>query len=179
MAGNGETFRQHSGSKKKVAKTEPAPPVPPPPPSLPKPEPREVRPPSGEELKRLQQQWPLVVKRIGESHPALRTDLLDSWPQALTETTCEIGFDPEFAGEISEVKRLGATTVQRAVAAELDRQIRVEFVEASGPVRWSHERKSDAPGESVPSTNLRSWEQNPAVREVLEIFHGDVRDVQS
>jgi hypothetical protein len=152
---------------------------PPPPPPLPRPDTLEVKPPSREELKRLQQQWPLVVKRIGESHPALRTDMLDSWPQALTETTCEIGFDPEFAGEINEVKRLGATTVQRAVAAELDRQIRVEFVEASGPVRWSHERKSDEVSESAPTSNLRSWEQNPAVRQVLEIFHGDVRDVQS
>jgi hypothetical protein len=127
----------------------------------------------------LQKEWPDIAQRIGESHPALRTDLLDSWPEQLTETVCIIGFDPEFAGEINEVKRLGQGTVRQAVVAALGRQVRVDFQEASAPVRWSHELKQAPAADGVPTTSLRSWESNPAVRQVLEIFHGDVRDVQS
>jgi len=130
------------------------------------------------DLEHLQKKWPQLVQKIGEKHPVIRTDLLDSWPERLTDTTCSIGFDPEFAGEINEVKRLGYDLVHRAVVAELNRPIRVEFVKAAAPIRWSHQLKHPVPAHTVPSTNLRSWENNPAIRQVLEIFHGDVRDVQ-
>lgn len=130
-------------------------------------------------MERLRAAWPAVVDLLGASHPVLRTDLLDSIPESLTDTCCTIGFDPEFSGEIDEVKRLGVATLQRAVSSELKRQVKIDFCKASGPVRWSHERKQSAASSGAPTANLRSWEKNPAIRQVLEIFHGDVRDVQS
>ena len=53
-------------------------------------------------MERLQAEWPTLVAEIGEAHGWLRTDLLDSWPVEMTDSTCSLGFDPEFAGEIEE-----------------------------------------------------------------------------
>lgn len=118
------------------------------------------------------------MEALGKTHPLLRKNLLDSWPQALTETTCVLGFDPEFSGEIKEVRKTSYDHVHRMIVKRLGRSVKIEFVEADQPVRWSHQNKQEASPDTVPSTNLRSWEKNPAVRQVLEVFHGDVRDVQ-
>ena len=131
------------------------------------------------ELAGLRSAWPSLVERMSEAHPVLRTDLLDSWPERLTESTCAIGFDPEFPGEIGEMQKNGLETVHRVVVHHLTRSVKVEFCVASAPVRWSHHLKKPVTPTGVPSGNLRSWEQNPAIRQVLEVFHGDVRDVQT
>lgn len=129
-------------------------------------------------MERLQAEWPTLVAEIGEAHGWLRTDLLDSWPVEMTDSTCRLGFDPEFAGGIEEVQKRGYSILHDAVVAHIGRKVNIECCLAKEPVRWSHHLKHPQKEGEVPSGNLRAWEAQPAIRQILEVFHGDVRDVQ-
>lgn len=130
------------------------------------------------ELEQLQAEWPQLVTEIGEEHTWLRTDLLDSWPMGISDTTCILGFDPEFAGEIEEVKTRGYRILHDAVVGHIGRKVNIECCISKEPIRWSHELKHPLQPGEIPSGNVRAWEAHPAIKQILEVFHGDVRDVQ-
>jgi len=116
--------------------------------------------------------------------PALRRHLRDSLPVSVSETVLEVGFDPEFAQEIEEVRAMDHGTLHTMFTQLLGRSVRLKFRVLDKPVTWSHVQAGDS-GAEEPSfnpesagTNPREWLKNQTVRRVLEVFNGELVDVQ-
>jgi len=141
-----------------------------------------------DELKALQDSWPELVARCELLQPALKTLLRDSWPVSVTEMELTVGFDPEFATEVEEVKSLDHGALHRMFSEVLGRSIRVGYSRLTHPVSWSHqgaepsEEKGGSEEEAFDSeragNDLKQWQRHPKVRQVLEVFNGDILDVQ-
>jgi hypothetical protein len=140
-----------------------------------------------DELTALQQAWPDLVARCELLQPALKRLLRDSWPVQVSDTVLTIGFDPEFATEVEEVKALDHGALHNMFSELLGRSIRVDYTRLRKPVGWSHtagkengmepDTEEDFDPERA-GRDPRKWQQHPAVRQVLEVFNGDVIDVQ-
>lgn len=138
------------------------------------------------ELAMLRDQWPDLVKKCLVLQPLLKRDLRDSWPMGLSDTTLTIGFDPEFSGLIEEVKLLDHGGLHTLFSRLLQRSVRIEYQVMKQSVTWSHqapETEEAAPDSlefsvETAGTNPDEWIKNPAVRQVLEIFHGDILEIQ-
>jgi hypothetical protein len=141
---------------------------------------------SGEDdLKNLQDHWGELVSHCGMLQPALRGHLRDSWPVAVSETVLDIGFDPEFGAEIAEVRAMDHGSLHGMFSQLLGRSIRLRFQLLDKPVTWSH--VSGAPSEQAASAEFqidqagadpKAWLQNDSVRKVLEMFNGEIVDIQ-
>ncbi len=141
-----------------------------------------------DELAALQEAWPELVARCELLQPALRTLLRDSWPVGISEVELTVGFDPEFANEVEEVKLLDHGALHRMFSEVLGRSIRVGYSRLLRPVSWSHvhqekgeERAEEAEGDfdaERAGNDARQWQRHPKVRQVLEVFNGDILDVQ-
>lgn len=138
------------------------------------------------ELNTLRETWPDLVEKCLVLQPALKRDLRDSWPLEVTETTLIIGFDPEFSGEMEEVKFLDHGGLHSLFSKQLGRSIRIEYRVMNEAVTWSHqapETQEAPPGDQpfsveTAGTNPDEWIKNKSVRQVLEVFHGDIIDIQ-
>jgi len=127
------------------------------------------------ELEDLQGSWAEIVEHCLSVQPALRKDLRDSWPVSVMENTLTIGFDPEFAAEVEEVSMLDHGVLKNFFSRKLGRQIQVKHTVLERPVTWSHEKVGPQPESG---TESKDWTDNPAIRSVLEVFHGDVIEIQ-
>lgn len=134
----------------------------------------------------LRRDWPDLVEKCLLLQPALKRDLRDSWPVELTETHLIVGFDPEFSGVMEEVKLLDHGGLHTLFSKLLGRSIRIDYQVMKESVTWSHhlpeiqaEPVKDNPF-SVESagTNPDEWIKNQSIRQVLEIFHGDIIEIQ-
>ena len=140
-------------------------------------------------LERLRAAWPALMQRCGLVQPMLERYLRDSWPVSLTDTTLVIGFDPEFAGEVDQVRQLERGTLRHLFQRVLGRNVRLDYTVMKESARWSHhpvenptngEPDDDAPFDAESAgLNPRAWLRNDAVRTVLEAFHGDILDIQT
>jgi hypothetical protein len=139
---------------------------------------------SGDELEKLQESWPDLVARSEILQPALRKLLRDSWPVRVEDTVLEVGFDPEFASEITEVQALDHGALHRMFSEVLGRSIRLTYSVLKESVKWSHtapeETETDEGPFSADTAGLdpQAWLKNEKVRQLLEVFHGDILDVQ-
>jgi hypothetical protein len=139
------------------------------------------------ELADLREAWPDIVEKCLVIQPLLRRDLRDSWPLRVTERTLVIGFDPEFSGEMEEVMQLDHGGVHFFFTDKLGRPIRIQYEVMKEAVTWSHHAPSDegvsdenpdaATGANGEKT-ARDWLRNETIRQVLEVFHGDIIDIQ-
>ena len=140
-------------------------------------------------LERLKAGWPEVVGRCGLVQPMLEQFLRDSMPVSLSDTTLVIGFDPEFAGEIDQVRQLERGALRHFFQKVLGRAVHLDYTVLQVPVRWSHHPVSEGDVEDdgepedfnadTAGLNPRAWLRNEAVRTVLEAFHGDIIDIQT
>lgn len=150
-----------------------------------------VSPPSStvdadKELADLREAWPDIVEKCLVIQPLLRRDLRDSWPLRISERTLVIGFDPEFSGEMEEVMQLDHGGLHIFFTEKLGRPIRIDYEVMKEAVTWSHHAPSTeaaevdadaatgANGEKTP----QDWLRNETIRQVLEVFHGDIIDIQ-
>lgn len=118
--------------------------------------------------------------------PLLQRDLRDSWPIAVSQTKVTVGFDPEFSGSMDEVKMIDHGGLHKLFSNLLGRSVQMDYQLMKEPVKWSHhspeppsaretEQKFDAENAG---TNSDEWVKNESVRQVLEIFHGDILEIQ-
>jgi len=138
-------------------------------------------------LEDLRKRWPSVVEGVGVAHPVLQRILRDSWPVSLSATTLLIGFDPEFAGEIEiarQQERAGLRTLFQRV---LGHPVHLDYTTLGEPVRWSHQsvKAAVAPAAGdeafnadAAGLNPQAWLRNESIRQILEVFHGDVVEIQ-
>jgi len=104
----------------------------------------------------------------------------------ITETTLTIGFDPEFSGVMEEVQFLDHGGLHKLFSKILGRSIRIDYEVMKQSVTWSHHEPepvvvaetSQPFSTKVAGNNPEEWVKNEAVRHVLEIFHGDIKEIQ-
>jgi hypothetical protein len=138
------------------------------------------------ELEMLREQWPDLVEKCLILQPLLKRDLRDSWPMHVSDTTLTIGFDPEFSGIMDEVKMLDHGGLHTLFSKLLERSVRIDYQVMTQSVSWSHHApdaetvKETGQTFSVDSAgnNPDEWIKNESVRQVLEIFHGDILEIQ-
>jgi len=141
-----------------------------------------------DDLEKLQTAWPELVDRCRMIQPLIKQQLRDSWPVEVTETRLTVGFDPEFAEEIEVVRQFDHGALHGLFSQLLGRSVRLEYTVLDAPVTWSHldpkaEADTDSKDEEPFSAeraglNPQAWLRNDAVRQVLEVFHGDILKVQ-
>ncbi|MEX2382949.1 MAG: hypothetical protein WD490_11225 [Opitutales bacterium] len=156
-------------------------------PSKPESEPPSLEIDADRELADLRESWPEIVEKCLVIQPLLRRDLRDSWPLRITERTLTIGFDPEFSGEMEEVNQLDHGGLYHFFSDKLGRPVRMEYEVMKEAVTWSHHspgEEADAGEETDVATGAngektpRDWLRNKTIRQVLEVFHGDIIDIQ-
>ncbi|MCX7009549.1 MAG: hypothetical protein NTY53_20280 [Kiritimatiellaeota bacterium] len=135
-------------------------------------------PPAAEdELAKLTREWPKIVAHTGSVILLAKKYLVDARPMSVAGSHVVIGFDPEFASEIANVRNPRTQkVVQNAIRDVLGREVAVEFKvrdAAAMPV---------APPEGTASKGAlkdkRDWHKHPAVNNVLEAFNGDIGEVR-
>lgn len=116
--------------------------------------------------------------------------LRDSWPVSLSETTLRIGFDPEFASEMEQARQWERGGLRGLFQKVLGHPVHLEYTLLDEPVRWSHQRMdADAPASDAAADggafdpeaaglNPQAWLRNETIRTILEVFHGDVMEIQ-
>ncbi|WFB35362.1 hypothetical protein P3T73_14460 [Kiritimatiellota bacterium B12222] len=166
-------------------KAEPPPVVVPDPEPEPEPEPV-ISEAHQAELDALREEWPDVVEKCLVLQPLLKRDLRDSWPLWLTDTALTIGFDPEFSGVMDEVMRLDHGGLHTFFSQRLGRSIRIGYQVMKEAVTWSHHLPEEGQVEKddpefhieTAGDNPKEWVKNPAIRQVIEVFHGDIKEIQ-
>ncbi|MGA0334418.1 MAG: hypothetical protein ACO3N7_09045 [Kiritimatiellia bacterium] len=137
-------------------------------------------------MQALREEWPELVEKCLVLQPALKRDLRDSWPLEVSDTTLVVGFDPEFSGVMEEVKLLDHGGLHHLFSKRLGRSIRIEYRIMKESVTWSHhspeaqvETADDKPFSVENAGNdPEEWIKNESIRHVLEVFHGDIIDIQ-
>jgi DNA polymerase-3 subunit gamma/tau len=160
------------------------------------PVPRTVAPPPAapppaaaaqDDLAKLVQQWPKLVEQIGGVDLMARKYLVDAQPASVVGDHVVIAFDPEFAGEVANVRNPRTQKVVQHVLREaLGRAVAVEFkVGAAAAAPGAPPPATVAPAAAAPSAapkgapkDKRDWHKHPAVNNVLEAFNGDIGDVR-
>lgn len=123
--------------------------------------------------------------------PTLQHILRDSWPTDLSATRLSIGFDPEFAEDLDHARRLDPGSLRHFFQKVLGHPVHIEFSLLDHPVRWSRKAVNpsaastantggDSPAFDSKSAGLnpQAWLRNQTVRDVLEVFHGDIVEIQ-
>jgi hypothetical protein len=130
--------------------------------------------------------------------PLARAYVRDTRPVAITEVTCTLGCDPEFAGHIPYLQHAKCLLAfQRAIADVIGRKVTVHVapLESSqtGPMptdvhipadRKPHpdsadETKTGNLPEAAPELSAkRKWAEDPAVKRTMELFNGRISDVR-
>lgn len=142
-------------------------------------------------LQDLQDRWPDWVEHCSVVQPTLQHILRDSWPVALTKTSLKIGFDPEFAEDIDHARRIDPGGMRHLFQKILGHPVHLEFTLLDRPVRWSHRVVNPSKTQKAPEAetteafdaasaglNPQAWLRNQTVRDVLEVFHGDIVEIQ-
>ena len=144
---------------------------------------KNLAPDPEKELQILTSSWRSLVERASKAAPLSRRYLLDTVPLRVEPTHLVVGFDPEFA---QERKRFDHSTsrmaLARGVEAEIGRllEIRFELLPAgfTKPLPADHAPDSSPKEKSSQRTGELKWYANPAVKEVVEAFNGEIVDVR-
>jgi DNA polymerase-3 subunit gamma/tau len=145
----------------------------------PAPAPRPATPaaPVQDDLAKLTQQWPKLVDHVGSVILLAKKYLMDAQPLSVTASHVVIGFDPEFAAEVENVRNARTQkVVQHALREVLGREVAVEFTVRGAAAAPVTPPEGAAP-QSAPK-DKREWHKHPAVNNVLEAFNGDISDVR-
>jgi len=130
-----------------------------------------------DDLAKLTKAWPKIVEHTGSVILLAKKYLMDARPLSVTGSHVVIGFDPEFAGEVENVRNARTQkVVQHALREVLGREVAVEFAvlgAAAAPVA----PPAGAAASGAPK-DKREWHKHPAVNNVLEAFNGDISDVR-
>ena len=114
--------------------------------------------------------------------------LLDAKPLAVEKNRVVIGFDPQFARKLEQIKiPTYHAAVQKVMVQFLKRPVNVECVlmtgEGAADVPADHTvdkagvPKSSA-GAVTHSKTRQDWHQEPVVRKTLEFFNGSIVDIR-
>ena len=150
--------------------------------------------PAGEELAMLKAEWPSLVERVGRNAVGARAPLRDSQPVAVDALHLTIGFAPEFAEEMANVKspRMRAT-LQHMLKGLLRREVSVVFEPVESLTRVLEAPVAVEPpvadyaispsaqetvaetASTLPRGKTRAeWQQDPQVQAVLDTFNGSI-----
>lgn len=149
-------------------------------------------PDSGAELHQLTGQWHEILDYVGRAAALARSALLDARPTRVTAEEVVIGFDPEFAGNREKMENPRARgALVKKLSQMLGRDVGVRFdvlkVDAEiQPLPADHEPAPSSPEQETggeasgegKKASRADWQEDPAVRKTLEMFHGDVVDVR-
>ena len=138
-----------------------------------------------DDLGKLVQQWSALVEKIGGVDLMAKKYLVDAQPVSVVGDHVVIAFDPEFAGEIANVRNPRTQKVVQHVLREaLGRAVAVEFKvgdAATMPAAPRPPPAAAAPASAAPAggpKDKRDWHKHPAVNNGLEAFNGDISDVR-
>ncbi len=142
--------------------------------------------PPANELEHLTAQWRgEIVERVGRIGTAAlaRNLLLDARPLLVEPMRVVIGFDPEFAGNLTKIQMPHyLKAIQGVLTQFLKRQVNVEFqlIPASAPadVPADHVVEKAGPGDSKGPKSRQDWYKEPVVRKTLEFFNGSIVDIR-
>ena len=162
-------------------------------PSVSKPAPVPARPvapaPAANELDSLTAVWrDQIVERVKREVTMAGIALLDAKPLAVEQNRVVIGFDPQFARKLEQIKiPTYHAAVQKVMVQFLKRPVNVECVlmtgEGAADVPADHTvDKAGAPkssaGAAAHSKTRQDWHQEPVVRKTLEFFNGSIVDIR-
>jgi hypothetical protein len=129
-----------------------------------------------------------IVERVKREVTMAGIALLDAKPLAVEQNRVVIGFDPQFARKLEQIKiPTYHAAVQKVMVQFLKRPVNVECVlmtgEGAADVPADHTvDKAGAPkssaGAAAHSKTRQDWHQEPVVRKTLEFFNGSIVDIR-
>ncbi len=153
--------------------------------SKPSPAPASVK----SELDVLTVQWrDQIVERVKREVALAGVALLDAKPLLVEQNRVVIGFDPQFARKLEQIKiPTYHAAVHKIMVQFLKRPVNVECVlmtgEGSADVPADHTVDKGAgansrAGSAPHSKTRQDWHQEPVVRKTLEFFNGSIVDIR-
>ena len=144
-------------------------------PATPTAAPEAVKKKPRDDLKRLKAAWPQLIDHLSKKLPQAHQYLIDTMPIDVTETHVRIGIDPEFAKEKESLESPRTVAFMRnTLEGFLHRPVSIDFhpmqTHSNNPL------PSDCPAQT--GFNKTAYNNNPAVRMVLETFSGDIEDIR-
>jgi DNA polymerase-3 subunit gamma/tau len=149
----------------------------------PVPKPSPVLAPAKSELDALTAQWrDQIVERVKREVALAGVALLDAKPLLVEQNRVVIGFDPQFARKLEQIKiPTYHAAVHKIMVQFLKRPVNVECVlmtgEESADVPADHTVDKGA-GSAPHSKTRQEWHQEPVVRKTLEFFNGSIVDIR-
>ena len=145
----------------------------------------EKKKPHEDELARLLLLWRKITDHVAKADPLSKSYFLDTAPVGWDGARLTVGFDPEFE---SERERFDSSRTQLALGRAVDRALDLGRLPAVvfRPLREGDPRPpADRLVESSPPAGSPSappgpskWYAHPIVKEVVEIFNGEIVDVR-
>jgi predicted transcriptional regulator len=145
--------------------------------------------PARNELDDLTAQWrDQIVERVKREVTMAGIALLDARPLAVEQNRVVIGFDPQFARKLEQIKiPTYHAAVQKIMVQFLKRPVNVECVlmTGDGAADVPADHTVDKVGAPKPSAGVpthpktrQDWHQEPVVRKTLEFFNGSIVDIR-
>jgi DNA polymerase III gamma/tau subunit len=129
-----------------------------------------------DDLERLKASWPQLIEHLTKGLPSAHQYLIDTAPVNATETHVTIGIDPEFAQEKDSLNNPRTIAyVQKTLKGFLKRAVSVNFQTLEGRAAAAP-LPTDQPAKSA--SDKQQYYDNPAVRNVLETFSGDIEEIR-
>jgi DNA polymerase-3 subunit gamma/tau len=155
-------------------------------PVSPVPKPSPVPAPAKSELDALTAQWrDQIVERVKREVALAGVALLDAKPLLVEQNRVVIGFDPQFARKLEQIKiPTYHAAVHKVLVQFLKRPVNVECVlmtgEGSADVPADHtvDKVAGAKSPAGHSKTRQEWHQEPVVRKTLEFFNGSIVDIR-
>ena len=131
----------------------------------------------------LSRHWVEVSERCGHMSPRITHLLKDAKPVSLEQNRLVIGFDPEFEGDLEQIRQgRNPAAVAKTFSDFIGRPLRVQFIllDASStlPGDMKFPEEQDAELDERRSRSRSEWMQEPLVRQTLEVFDGVISDIR-
>ena len=115
--------------------------------------------------------------------PRITHLLKDAKPVSLEQNRLVIGFDPEFEGDLEQIRQgRNPAAVAKTFSDFIGRPLRVQFIllDASStlPGDMKFPEEQDAELDERRSRSRSEWMQEPLVRQTLEVFDGVISDIR-
>ena len=151
--------------------------------------------------------WTELLDAVGRASPFTRGHLVEAHPISLTPKLLTIGYDPEFADEMTLADNPKTHSILQTKLGEAGhRGVQVKFVQADRPPGWAanrvaasgavqaqeppNEAKAPASGAAVlpprrekpagpVSLSLEDFKNDPLIQKALEIFKGQIVEVRA
>jgi DNA polymerase-3 subunit gamma/tau len=142
--------------------------------------------PAANELDALTAQWrDQIVERVKREVTMAGIALLDAKPLAVEQNRVVIGFDPQFARKLEQIKiPTYHAAVQKVMVQFLKRPVNVECVLMTGdgsadvPADHTVDKAGALKSSPTHSKTRQDWHQEPVVRKTLEFFNGSIVDIR-